>query len=166
MSDKPAVVSRESVSTTGSPVLEGSPVDVVENSSINLDLPAIARSLEDYATFLYKTGGSYTGMHWGTPSLPAANEVSSCGEHNIVYFTKSVKLSGGTTGCGILIVEGDLDLSGGFLWHGIVIVTGAITFSGGGEKNITGSVLSGSEMETDKITGDMVILFCSALPGR
>lgn len=162
ISDRPAVVSKGSVTKNGSPVLDGSPVDVVENSLMNLDLLVLAQSLKGYATPLYETGGTYTGMHWGTPSLPAANEVSSCTEHNIVYFTQSVKLSGGTTGCGILVVEGNLDLEGGFLWHGLVIVTGAIKFSGGGEKNITGSVLSGSEMEADTITGNMVILFCSS----
>jgi hypothetical protein len=160
-SDRPAVVSRGSINTNGSPVLDGSPVDVEENSLMNLDLLLIAQSLKDYATSLYNTGGTYTGMHWGTPSLPVANEVSSCGEHNIVYFTQSVKLSGGTTGCGILIVEGDLEVNGGFLWHGLMIATGAIRFSGGGEKNITGAVLSGSEIETDVISGNTVILFCS-----
>jgi hypothetical protein len=166
-SHKPAVVSRKSVLTDGLVFLEGSPEPKIEYSSVNLDVPAIAQSLRDYATSLYRAGDykaeeSGNEMHWGTPSLTTPNDVSSCGEHNVVYFTQSVKLSGGTTGCGVLVVEGDLDLAGGFLWHGVVIVTGAIKFSGGGERNITGAVLSGSEMDRDMIIGDMVILFCSS----
>jgi hypothetical protein len=82
----------------------------------------------------------------------------------MVYFNmhgSTIKLAGGSSGCGTLIVEGNLNVNGGFLWYGPVIVTGTITFSGGGDKNITGGVMSGSTVESADIGGNIYILYCS-----
>lgn len=68
---------------------------------------------------------------WGTLDVPS-----------IAYGTGSIHVSGGATGAGILIVDGDLTISGNFQWWGLVIVRGEITFSGGGNgKMITGAVI-------------------------
>ena len=80
-------------------------------------------------------------MTWGTPTAGAMlQHPSSCSEHHVVWYNTNdtyIKLTG-SSGCGILIVEGDLDIYGGFSWYGPVIVTGLVTLTGGGNKNITG----------------------------
>ena len=72
-----------------------------------------------------------------------------------------VGATAGATGCGILVVEGDLDASGDFSWYGIIIVTGAFRFTGGGNKNITGAVITGSSTDGDLIGGNTSIIYCS-----
>ena len=74
----------------------------------------------------------------------------------------TIKLSGGTSGCGLLIVDGDLDLNGSFSWNGMVIVNGSITYTGGGNKNITGGVLSGGSLDADLVGGNANIVYCSS----
>ena len=66
------------------------------------------------------------------------------------------------SGCGILVVEGDLDAHGGFSWYGTLIVTGAFIFTGGGDKNITGAVISGESTDGDIVGGNSNIVYCSS----
>jgi hypothetical protein len=35
---------------------------------------------------------------------------------------------GGTSGCGLLLVEEDLVVNGGFNWYGVILATGTIVF--------------------------------------
>jgi len=70
-------------------------------------------------------------------------------------------LSGGVSGCGILVVEGDLIAHGGFSWYGPVLVTGSLTFTGGGDTNITGAVVTGEDTDGDIIGGNTNIVYCS-----
>jgi hypothetical protein len=58
---------------------------------------------------------------WGTVAHPA-----------VVYSSGPVKISGGASGAGVLLVNGDLEISGGFEWQGVVIVLGGVQFKGGG----------------------------------
>src|SRR5262249_51349800 len=82
-------------------------------------------------------------------------------------FDHSLKLSGGTQGCGFLLVQGDLEINGNFSWYGPVIVTGLVFYTGGGNKNITGALISGGQTtvntpdEDDVIGGNATILNCS-----
>jgi len=109
------------------------------------------------------------GQGWGTPT-PGANSQSpsSCSVHNIVYYNTGdtdIQLSGGVSGCGMLLVEGNLKMTGGFSWYGLILTTGSLTFLGGGDKNITGAVLSGSSAtnaEDDVIGGNTDIVYCSS----
>jgi hypothetical protein len=50
----------------------------------------------------------------------------------IAHATGNLKLHGGTTGAGILIVDGDLELDGKFQFAGLIIVRGNVSFQGGG----------------------------------
>ena len=64
-----------------------------------------------------------------------------CSDHNIVYYKANgtdIKLSGGSSRCGILLVEGYLEVHGGFSWHGVILVTGSIKYTGGRDKQVTG----------------------------
>src|SRR5215467_5758739 len=73
----------------------------------------------------------------------------------------SLKLSGGTQGCGILLIKGDLEIKGDFAWYGPVLVTGSIIYTGGGNKNISGALLSGGAVTADVIGGNATIMHCS-----
>ena len=134
-----------------------------------------------------------SGQSWGQPTCqttggkcnttkplsPELNTDGTAKTPNIVYFDmqkplptsppftpefNTLKLAGGTTGQGILIVNGNLDLSGGFQWYGIIIVTGALDYTGGGEKNVTGGIMAGetATIEID-VAGNAGILYCSGV---
>ena len=133
----------------------------------NMDVQSMIDSFKGAADFAYTVNSATdTGMSWGTPTPGATlQDPSSCGSNNIVYYNTQdtdIKLSGGTTGCGMLLVEGDLDMSGGFSWHGIIIVTGSIRYTGGGDKNITGAIISGGSVDADIVGGNSNIVYCSS----
>lgn len=156
----------------GNPTIEGYPEDVIEDPSdtndIQIDkLIKLFSSLKNGSHYyLYEVeGATVTGMSWGTP-VPGATQqdASSCSERNIVYYDTNstyVKLSGGTSGCGMLLVDGDLSVQGGFQWYGVILVTGSIAFTGGGGKNVTGAILSGGSVSADLVGGDANIVYCS-----
>ncbi len=72
------------------------------------------------------------------------------------------KLSGGVTGCGVLLIDGNIEVNGGFSWYGIIISTGNIKFTGGGGggKLITGAILTKGSANTD-VAGSVTIIYCS-----
>lgn len=148
----------------------------IEANQTDLDIQSMVDSLKDACDFSYvvdseiHTGDAVPGPGdgWGTPTPGATQEdPSSCSTGSIVYYDTQntyIKLSGGTTGCGILLVEGDLEVSGGFSWYGIIVATGSIRFTGGGDKNVTGAILSGSSVDADVdtfIAGNANLIYCS-----
>ena len=175
--DKPGIVTTlgaGSITENGGPTITGSPSNISYNGT-NMDIQSIVDAFKGDANFSYtvdsatQTGTTTPGPgdDWGTPTPGASDSApSSCGETNIVYYDTGgthVKFSGGVSGCGILIVEGDLEVSGGFWWHGLVITTGSFKFTGGGSdnKNITGGLLSGGSVDADVVGGKANIVYCS-----
>jgi Tfp pilus assembly protein PilX len=161
------------VSKTGNPVVCGAtyPCDSgawdVVGGGTNMDIQSIVNSWRDAANYQYSVSGdTHTGMAWGTPTMGATlQNPSSCSTTNVVYYNTNgtdIKLAGGTSGCGILLVDGDLEVNGGFTWHGMVIVSGSIRYLGGGDKNITGAVLAGGSMDADLVGGNANIVYCSS----
>jgi len=148
------------------PQIQGSPDPVIANSTKNINIQYMIDQYKGNSNYPYDlNSATLTGMSWGSPA-PGATPQSptNCNDHNVVYFNTNstyVKLMGGTTGCGLLLVEGDLHVSGGFEWYGVVLVTGSIIFSGGGEKNVTGGMLAGGTVSADLVSGDATILYCS-----
>jgi len=68
---------------------------------------------------------------WGTADAPA-----------ILYGSGDISIASGTSGVGILIVDGNLRTTGGFEWRGLIIVRGGVYLGGGGNKNrVVGSVI-------------------------
>jgi hypothetical protein len=133
---------------------------------MNIDVQAMINNLKKYQNYSYVVNGqTLTGMNWGSPTPGATQQSpSSCSATNVVYINTNstyVRLSGGSSGCGILLVEGDLNLQGGFQWHGVILATGSITFTGGGEKNVTGAVLAGGTAAVDLVGGNANIIYCS-----
>jgi Tfp pilus assembly protein PilX len=143
------------------------PWDVV-GLGTNMDIQALVDQWKTSANSKYTYTGNKTdtGMAWGIPTLGATlQNPSTCSASNIVYYNmtgNTIKLSGGSSGCGILLVDGDLDINGGFNWNGMVIVAGSITYTGGGNKNITGAVLAGGSVDADLVGGNANIVYCSS----
>jgi len=158
-----------SVNVSGHPSItgaSGTDPDILYNAP-NLDITAMVNSLKTQANFPYNVSSdTQTGMNWGTPTAGATQQnASACTDHNIVHYNTNgtyIKLAGGTTGCGILLVEGNLEVHGGFSWHGIIIVTGSVTYSGGGNKQVTGGILSGGTVDADLVSGNANIVYCSS----
>jgi len=155
----------------GNPNIAGNP-PIVYNGT-NLDVQAMVNGLKGYANFKYTVNsethtGSATpgpGDGWGVPTPGATTEdPSSCTDNNIVHYDTQgtyITFAGGSTGCGILLIEGDADFHGGFNWYGPILVTGSATFSGGGGKQVTGALLSGGSIDADIVGGSANIVYCS-----
>ena len=163
------------VTVSGNPTISGEgetvpSISYSESPAINVQ--ALVNSLKGSADFSYTVNSAThtasatpgPGDGWGAPTLGAALEdASSCSECNIVHYNTQgtdITLSGGVTGCGVLLVEGDLAAHGGFSWYGPVLVTGCFTFTGGGDKNITGAVITGEDTDGDVIGGNTNIVYC------
>lgn len=163
--DLPGIITRSTVRLNGNPVIEGVPA-LIENSALEINVLAIIRQYKKYANYTYAvTSATMTGMRWGTPT-PGANQQSptTCSETNIVHFQTDstyIKLTGESSGCGLLLVEGDLSVQGGFQWNGVILATGTITFTGGGGKNVTGAILADGTISADLVGGDGNIIYCS-----
>jgi len=165
-SDKPGIITMGAVTQNGNPTITGSPSAIIENSPLNLDVQTMVSQFKSKANYSYNVNSqTLSGMNWGSPTPGfSQQDPSSCSARNIVYFNTNstyVKLTGGSSGCGILLVEGDFNVQGGFQWNGLIIVTGSITFTGGGGKNVTGSILAGGNVSADLIGGDANIIYCS-----
>jgi Tfp pilus assembly protein PilX len=161
-------LSSGSVNINGGPSItgtSGTDPDILYNAP-DLDIAGMVNSLKTQANFSYNvSSATQTGMNWGTPILGATQQnPSTCTDHNIVDYNTNgtyIRLAGGTTGCGILLVEGNLEVNGGFSWNGIIIVTGSVTYSGGGDKQVTGGILSGGTVDADLVSGNANIVYCS-----
>ncbi len=167
-SNVPGVNTTATVTQNGTPNITGSPSAIVENSTTNVDVQYLINQFKPSADYNLNMSGTQPVQHWGTPTGGTGTSPSSCSEHHIVYINTNlgsgntyVQLTGGSSGCGILLVEGDLALHGGFQWYGPILVTGSITFTGGGGKNLTGAVLAGGTVSADLVGGDANIVYCS-----
>jgi hypothetical protein len=156
------------VGQNGHPTINGNPAAIIEHSDMNIDVREMIKGFKAKANPSYSynvNSATLTGMHWGNPTPGSTQQcASSCSEHNIVYFNTNntyVKLTGQSSGCGILMVEGDLQVHGGFQWYGVILVTGSIIFTGGGGKNVTGAILAGATASADLVGGDANIVYCS-----
>ena len=163
---KPGIVTMGAITTSGNPTVTGNPTGEVENSTQDVDINSIISSFKSDANYTYDVPGGtdMSGINWGTPFVVSQDEPSTCSVKNVVYFNahgSTVKLTGGSSGCGVLMVEGNLEANGGFNWNGLILVTGSVTFLGGGNKNITGGLMSGSKVDSDTIGGNITIIYCS-----
>jgi hypothetical protein len=155
------------------PSIIGTP-DMASNGA-NLDLPAIVDTFKPYANFTYTVSNvTHTptttpgpGDNWGQPTPGTTPQLpSSCNVYNVVHYHTAgtaIQLHNGVSGCGILLVEGDLQLRRGFSWYGLVLVTGTVTFDTPElqRKQITGAVLSGGMGGQNDIGFDSHLVYCS-----
>ncbi len=154
----PGVISKGSITQNGTPTLIGDP-PIVQNSPIDIDVGSMIDANKSKANYSINNPGTITGANWGTPSAGATPQTPlTCNADNVVYLNGNAKLAGGSMGCGMLMVDGNLEINGGFKWYGPILVRGSISFTGGGEKNVTGGILSGGTGSVDDIGGNVVIL--------
>lgn len=74
--------------------------------------------------------------------VPNGNYGSPSGSSYIVYREGNLKITGNSTGSGLLVVNGDLTVVGTMTWYGVVVVTGQLN-CGAGTANIVGGILLG-----------------------
>ena len=177
--DKPGIVTSQSegsITLNGNPSITGEggaePNIIYDATIMNID--SIINNYKSSADFAYTvSNATHTasttpgpGDNWGTPTPGATQEdPSSCGCSNIVYYNTGgtdIQLSGGVSGCGILLIKGDLIAHGDFSWYGTVLVSGSVLFTGGGNKNVTGALLAGGSADADVIGGNSNIVYCSS----
>jgi len=158
----------EAIDESGHPVIDGNPP--IQYSAPNLPLKEAVEYLRKDAnhTNYYDGDKTLTGQRWGEPTgTGTTTPLTYDGPINIVYFkmagNSTLKLAGTSRGAGILLVDGNLDLNGGFKWYGLIIVTGSLDYTGGGEKNVTGGIMTGetTTVQVD-VGGNAGILYCSA----
>lgn len=164
-SDKPGIITKLDIGISGSPVIDGNP-STMEHSTLDVPLEEMVAFHSTYANHSYKYASdvTLTGESWGALIGGSGRSLSPAGQLKVVYFDmgdKTLKLSGGTHGAGLLLVKGNLEIDGGFSWYGHIIVNGLLSYTGDGEKLITGGVLCGGAASLDLVTGgNAVIEYC------
>ena len=164
---------------SGNPSINGSPPEVTQASTpppAELQLKEMLDYLKGAADFKYdfnenQTLTGYSDL-WGTPtSSDKTVPIIYTGPMNIVYLnlqgTRTLKLTGDSHGAGILLVEGNLEINGGFTWYGIILATGSVGYIDGGQKNVTGGIMTAGSatmgIVVDENTG---IVYCSTVSNR
>ncbi len=166
---------QDTITIAGQPTIHGTP-DIKTNGR-NLDIQGIVDNHKEGADFKYAYASNTTrtgtavpgpGDQWGQPQLRHAGDnlqqARTCDTHSIVYYDMAnteLTLSGGVSGCGVLLVHGDLNVHGDFAWYGAIVVTGSVIYTGGGNRNVTGAMLSGGSVDADVIGGNTNIVWCS-----
>lgn len=167
----PTTNGNDTITVNGSPNVSGTPAYMYNGQ--NLNIQALVDARKGAADFAYTvqsathTASTTPGPHdnWGTPTPGATlQNASSCTEYHTVHYNTGgtyIRLSGGVSGCGVLLVEGDLEVHGGFSWYGPILVTGSVIYTGGGDKNVTGAILAGGSVTADVIGGNANLVNCS-----
>ncbi|HKB14543.1 MAG TPA: hypothetical protein VKF62_00675 [Planctomycetota bacterium] len=81
---------------------------------------------------------------------------AAAGDYLITHSQGTLRVggTGGSSGAGVLCVEGDLEISGSFSYVGYVFVTGKIRMTGGGSgSDIRGAVFVGGDVQQSNTTG-------------
>jgi hypothetical protein len=165
---------QNTVQQLAGPTIMGSPQDI-QYEGTNLDLQSMVHTLREYANFTYTvSNATHTrnttpgpGDHWGQPTLGTTpQDPSGCDDYNVIHYDtggSDIHLSDGVSGCGLLLVEGNLQLSGGFSWYGLILVTGTVYFAGSEmeQTQIRGAVLSEASIGLDRIGVASHIVYCS-----
>ncbi len=160
--------SGNNIRENGSPDIDGNPP--ISYNGQNLNMQEMINAMKGSANFSYNQSGTISGPsisdNWGDPVDGATQQSPmTCSSYNLVYYNtnnSSVRFSGGVDGCGILMIDGDLEISGGFRWYGMVLTSGTLFFTGSGEKNVTGAVMAGGSVvgDTNVVGGGINILNC------
>lgn len=127
----------------------------VESSPVNLDLQSMAAAWSDAADIsLVGDQNNPNTADWGTLA-----------DLKIVHIAGDLHISGGATGAGVLVIDGDFILSGTFNWNGVVLCLGDVTVTGGGSaKQILGALMvQGSIADQSVMNGNIKMLYSSEM---
>ncbi|HYC30877.1 MAG TPA: hypothetical protein VEB59_01245, partial [Gemmatimonadales bacterium] len=101
--------------------------------------------------------------NWGEPRR-TAGYIKACSTYfPVIYASGSqLKMSGGSRGQGLLLIEGDLEIVGGFEFSGLIVAKGGIKIAGTGNK-ITGALLAQNVAIDDKnvVSGNTSLQYSS-----
>ncbi len=101
--------------------------------------------------------------NWGEPRR-TAGYIKACSTYfPIIYASGSqLKMSSGSRGQGLLLIEGDLEIVGGFEFAGLIVAKGGIKINGNGNK-VTGALLAQNVVVDDQnsISGNTTLQFSS-----
>lgn len=165
--DKPDIATTlgpGSITTPGTPD--------VKYDAPKLNIKAMIKTLAAQASLTYEVlAASHNadtrpgpGDGWGAPVEGGHPQApATCNSGRIIYYRTGgtyVKLGGGVAGCGILMVDGNLEIDGSFSWYGTIVVTGSIIFYGIETKHITGAMLAGETVTTSGAQGNIYIVHC------
>ncbi len=122
---------------------------VQQNVPYSYNVDELINMLRPMATPL--TPGGYTGLKLG--GFPFTDPINGTGADPVItYVGGDFKCTGGCSGAGILIVDGNLDFNASMEFYGIIIVRGNVTVLGGGSPvtgcNIYGALLSSGAVNT------------------
>jgi hypothetical protein len=167
------------ITESDNPSIQGSPPQVTLTNQpppTTLHIKEMLDYVKGDADFKYSYIGNQTlsgySDDWGTPanndpSVP----ITYTGPMTIIYFNmngnQTLKLTGASHGAGLLLIEGNLEINGEFTWYGVILVTGTVAYTGGGQKNITGGILSGANATIEVDTGgNSGTLYCSVVSNQ
>ena len=125
------------VAAAGGSNIVGDPPEVVDTSTVDPN-PFLNEYLAN-ADYVYNTPGTYAGQSWGSPSAPVVVYCNAGGDTSF-----SIKFTGGVTGYGILVVQGNVQFNGGVNFVGLVVVSGfntVVSFGAAGTPQILGGLI-------------------------
>lgn len=139
----PAAITAQVVSNTSASVLgSGGTPSVVKVDAT--DVLALMNHFTKAATIHFNgTDDDATGALGDLSTLTPA----------IAHAHGNLRLHGGVTGCGMLLVDGDLEIDEKFDYAGLVFARGSITFVGHGDKNLHGALLTTGSIVGKDLSG-------------
>lgn len=125
------------VAAEGGTNIGGTPPVTVDTSTVDPN-PFLPEYLSN-ADYIYNSSGTYAGQSWGSASSPV---VIYCNAGADTSF--AIKFTGGVTGYGILVVQGNVQFNGGINFVGLVVVSGfntIVDFGAAGTPQILGGLI-------------------------
>jgi hypothetical protein len=128
--------------------------------------PSVAKVADIDLAAQVPTLAALATQTWGGPSDTFNGSIGDRSTMTpvIAYAKGNLTLDASTSGCGILIVDGDLEIDDSFDFAGFIYVAGNVTFgSNGGDKLLHGALFSAGGIDgPDPTFGGMVKLqYCS-----
>ncbi|MBI5851035.1 MAG: hypothetical protein HZB39_08395 [Planctomycetes bacterium] len=117
-------------------------------STATIDVPALVAELRNAAQIVI-TNGNVAGVTWGN---------ASAGPHYIVFRDGDLRITGNSTGSGVLVVTGELTITGRLAWNGIVLVLRDFAGSAG-TASINGALVLGPDANTLDVRGTIDLTY-------
>jgi Tfp pilus assembly protein PilX len=153
----------------GSQHIYGNPVPIQSSAPWVHDIPTLINTLKNSSSFKNINSPGTNVTCSGSPvSCSGTNVNLGTFPNGLGYYYSSGDLSissNGSTGAGILVVDGDLTFHGGFSYTGVIICNGTINFTGGGndDVNIHGAIIAAESLSdtTSDVGGSINIQYNS-----
>jgi hypothetical protein len=153
----------------GSQHIYGNPVPIQPSAPWLHDIPTLINTLKNSSSFKNIDSSGTNVTCSGSPvSCSGSNVNLGTFPNGLGYYYSPGNLdisSNGSTGGGILVVNGDVTFHGGFSYTGVIISNGTVNFTGGGsdDVNIHGAVIAAQSVSdtTSDVGGSINIQYNS-----